>query len=64
MGGAHGNEIISVDFVTQLMQNLALGNNFDNFDPEIFTIDFIPVQNPEGFAVTTYALDSVMKKYD
>lgn len=61
MGGAHGNEIISVDFVTQLMQNLALGNNFDNFDPEIFTIDFIPVQNPEGFAVTTYALDSVMK---
>lgn len=61
MGGAHGNEIISVDFVTQLMQNLAFGNNFDNFDPEIFTIDFIPVQNPEGFAVTTYALDSVMK---
>ena len=61
MGGAHGNEIISVDFVTQLMQNLALGNNFDNFDPDIFTIDFIPVQNPEGFAVTTYALDSVMK---
>ena len=62
MGGAHGNEIIGVDFVTQLMQNLALGiNNFVNFDPNLFTIDFIPVQNPEGFAVTTYALDSVMK---
>ena len=23
--------------------------------------DFIPVQNPEGLAVTTYALDSIMK---
>lgn len=61
MGGAHGNEIISVDFVTQLMKNLSLGNDFSNFDPEVFTIDFIPVQNPEGFAVTTYALDSIMK---
>ena len=62
MGGAHGNEIISVDFVTQLMNNIALGKGtFENFDPNEFTIDFIPCQNPEGYFTTTYALNSVMK---
>lgn len=59
MGGAHGNEIISVDYVTQLMNNIALGNT--EFDESMYTIDFIPVENPEGFAVTTYAIDSVTK---
>lgn len=39
MGGAHGNEIIGVDFVTQLMNNIALGKGiFGDFDPEEFTI--------------------------
>ena len=62
MGGAHGNEIISVDYVTQLMNNLALGvGDFSSFDPSLFTIDFIPCQNPEAFYTTTYALDSLMK---
>ena len=62
LAGAHGNEIIGVDYVTQLMQNLALGNGtFSNFDENLFTIDFIPCQNPEGFYTTTYALDSVLK---
>ncbi len=59
MGGAHGNEIISVDYVTQLMNNIALGNC--EFDPTLFTIDFIPCQNPEAFYTTTYALDFIMK---
>lgn len=62
MGGCHGNEIISVDYVTQLMNNIALGlGEYENFDPNEFTIDFIPCQNPEGFFTTTYALDSYMK---
>ena len=62
MGGAHGNEIISVDFVTQLMNNIALGKGtFEDFDTNEFTIDFIPCQNPEGYFTTTYALNSVMK---
>jgi len=61
MGGAHGNEIIGVDFVLQLMKNLALGNGcFSNFDPKAYTIDFLPCQNPEGYFTTTYALKSVM----
>ncbi len=62
MGGAHGNEIIGVDFILQLMRNMALGNGkFCDFDPNLFTVHFIPVQNPEGFFTTTYALDSVLK---
>ena len=58
--GCHGNEIIGVDFVTQLMNNLALGKgNFQNFPDNIYTVDFIPLLNPEGFYITTYALSSV-----
>lgn len=61
MGGMHSNEIIGVDYVTQLMKNLALGKgDFENFDPNLFTIDFIPCQNPEGYYTTTYALNSIM----
>lgn len=62
MGCAHGNEIISTDYVTQLMENIALANGaYKDFDPTKFTLDFIPCQNPEGYFTTTYALDSVMK---
>lgn len=62
LGGAHGNEIIGVDYITQLMKNISEGNGiFQNFDPNQFTIDFIPCQNPEGFYTTTYALASTLK---
>lgn len=62
MGGTHGNEIISVDFVTQLMKNIAEGRgDYNNLDLNKITLDFIPCQNPEGFYITTYALDSKMK---
>lgn len=60
MGGCHGNEIISVDYVLQLMNNIAQGN-MKNFDEEKYTIDFIPIQNPEGYAITTYAINSKTK---
>ncbi len=61
-GGCHANEIIGVDYVTQFMNNLAKGNgSFANFDAQNFTIDIIPCLNPEGFATTTYALDSITK---
>lgn len=62
MAGAHGNEIIGVSFVLQMMKNLALGRGeFANFRPDLFTIHFLPCQNPEGYFTTTYALQSVMK---
>ena len=62
MGGCHGNEIIGVDYCIQLMNNIALGlGEYESFDPNLYTIEFIPCQNPEGFFTTTYALDSYMK---
>lgn len=65
MAGVHGNEIIGVDFVTQMMKNLAQANgDYENFDSDMFTIDFIPCQNPEGYFTTTYALNYVMKGMD
>ncbi len=59
--GCHGNEIIGVDFITTLMHNLALGKGlFKNFKEDEYTIDFIPILNPEGFYTTTYALKSIL----
>lgn len=57
MGGTHSNEIIGIDFVTQLMEQIALGNVFFNgIDFSKITLDFIPLQNPEGFVVSSSAL--------
>lgn len=62
MGGAHGNEIIGVDFILQFMRNLALGNGvFQDFPEQLFQIHFFPLQNPEGFFITTYAIKEVIK---
>lgn len=56
IGGTHGCEIIGVDFVTQLMKQVALGN-ISNFSPDEFTIDFFPLHNPEGFIIASSAAD-------
>lgn len=65
MGGAHGNEIIGVDFIIHYMKNLALGNGvFSSFRPDLFRIHFFPIQNPEGFFTTTYAITEVCKDLD
>ena len=58
MGGTHGNEVIGVDFVTQMMAKIARGEGeFANFDPSTTCIHFVPLQNPEGFIISTSALD-------
>lgn len=54
VGGTHGSEIISVDFATQLINNLPF---MPNFSKEEFTIFVVPLQNPEGFIVTTDSLN-------
>lgn len=56
VGGTHGSEIIGVDFVSQLIGEQ---KNIDSFDPNQFTIFFIPLQNPEGFEVTTSSLVNI-----
>ncbi len=57
IGGTHGNELISVDFTTQLMRSLIKGEGiFQDFDLSDFTLHFIPLQNPEGFIINTTAI--------
>ena len=56
VGGTHSSEIISVDYVLQLINNLP---DFSEFDPNTFTIKFIPIQNPEGFDICTSAFSSI-----
>lgn len=56
VGGTHSSEIVSVDYVLQLINNLP---NFGEFDPNIFTIKFIPIQNPEGFDICTSSLSNI-----
>ena len=60
--GMSGSEIIGVDYVLTLMENIAKGNGvFRDFDPSMYTIDFLPCLNPEGYFTTTYALQSATK---
>lgn len=64
VGGTHGNEIISVDFVTQLMSSIAKGEGeFENFPEDEYTIDFIPIQNPEAFVISTTGISTRIKDY-
>lgn len=57
VAGTHGSEIITVDFITQLLENI---NIFKNFDPNIFKLNIIPIQNPEGFDISTSNLSTIL----
>ena len=57
VGGTHSSEIITVDYVTQLVEQIP---NFEEFDPNLFKINIIPIQNPEGFDINT----NVIKTFD
>lgn len=50
-GSYHAAEIITTTFVVRLMEDLAM--NPGDFNPEEYTIDFIPIMNPEGYLITT-----------
>ena len=56
VGGTHSSEIITVDFILQLLKNIS---DFEEFDPNFFTIKFIPIQNPEGFDICTSVFSDV-----
>ena len=63
VGGTHGSEIISVDFVLKLMDYISNKKEmFKSFDENKYTIHFIPVQNPEGFIVSTSAIRTLIPK--
>ena len=61
VGGTHGCEIISVDFVTKLMEEISLGRGeYKDVDLDYFTFDFFPLHNPEGFIISTSAINQVV----
>lgn len=54
VGGTHSSETITVDFTTQLLNNLP-----EEFNPNIFRLNIIPLQNPEGFDINTSILENI-----
>ena len=63
VGGTHGSEIISVDFVLNLMDKISNKKDiFKNINEDDYTFHFIPVQNPEGFIVSTSAVRTLIPK--
>ena len=62
IGGTHGSEIISVDFVLRLMNSISKKEDgFENFDESDVTIDFIPLHNPEGYIISSSAIKTLIK---
>lgn len=61
VGGTHGSEIISVDFVLKLMDKISnKKDEFNDLDENKFTIHFIPLQNPEGFIISTSVIKTLI----
>lgn len=52
-GSYHAAEIITTTFVVRLMEELTASPG--DFNPDEYTIDFIPIMNPEGYLITTEA---------
>ncbi len=62
-GGTHGSEIISVDFVLRLMEEISKKEGpFKNIDLSDYTFHFVPVQNPEGYIISTSAIRTLIGK--
>lgn len=57
----HGCEIITTSLTLELMNKIAMQNSlFEDLLNKV-TIHFIPLMNPEGFIISTSAVDFVLK---
>lgn len=56
VGCTHSSEIITADYILQLIKNIPF---ISSFDPNLFTIKIIPIQNPEGFDICTSAFSGI-----
>ena len=59
-GSYHAAEIITTIFVVRLMEAMSKD---DSFKADEYTIDFIPIVNPEGYLITTSMQDLYLNKY-
>lgn len=60
VAGTHSSEIVAIDFIIQLLEQLP---TFKDFDPNIFKLKIIPIQNPEGFDIASSNLN-VIKEHN
>lgn len=58
-GATHGSEIISTDFVIQLMEYLQSNKNINLKE---YKFHFIPMLNPEGYLITTSAIRKLIPR--
>ncbi len=56
IGGEHGSEMITTDFLLNFIDNIP---NLENFNPNDIKLIIIPLQNPEGFDITTSTLPDI-----
>lgn len=56
IGGTHSSETISIDFLLNLISQIP---NIKEFDPNLFKLIIIPVQNPEGFDISSNTLKTI-----
>ncbi len=61
-GATHGSEIISTDFVINLMENIS--NKTDSWKSilKVFKLHFVPILNPEGYLITTSAVRKLIPR--
>lgn len=56
VGGTHGSETIGIDFLLNFIPEIP---NIEEFDPNLFTLHIIPLQNPEGFDISSNTLKNM-----
>ena len=59
-GGTHSSELISNIFVIRFMEKLSKGEI--SIDTDLYTLDFIPIVNPEGTIIVTKAIRSLIPR--
>lgn len=61
-GATHGCEIITTDFILNLMNDISDKNSEWEQALKDFTIHFIPMLNPEGYLISTSAIRAIIPK--
>lgn len=59
-GATHGAEIVTTDFVLQLMEEMAIKP--DEFNLDEYTFHIVPMLNPEGYLITTSAVRKLIPR--
>lgn len=60
--GIHGCEIITVDFLLQLMEEMSDGKDTQKWNTKEYKFHFFPLMNPEGYIISTSAIQALFPK--